>query len=146
MPTKVDKLKPPKKNYPAKYDGTYRGPTSPYEKILGESYRLVARLENDAKIETKQWMLESWKTHEADLLNMMRNVNLPAGQKLIISCLINAIQIGDYKMMDTFLNRIIGRVKEEISLTTNTPNENANNARQVLLESMCEPTYRTVNE
>ncbi len=140
------KLKPPKKNYPAKYDGNYVGPASPYEKILGEAYRAVAKLESDTKVETRQWMLESWRAHESDLLNMMRNVNLPAGQKLIISCLINAIQVGDYKMMDTFLNRIVGKVKEEIVLTPGQVEQNPDNARQLLLEAIIEPSYTRVEE
>jgi hypothetical protein len=138
------KLKAPKKNYPSRYDGTCTGPASPYEKILGESYRLVAKLESDAKIETKQWMLESWRAEEIKLMEMMRNVNLPAGQKLIISCLINAIQVGDYKMMDTFLNRIVGKVKEEIVLTPGQQEQSPDNARQLLLEAIIEPTFTRV--
>ncbi len=140
------KLKPPKKNYPSKYDGTYTGPASPYEKILGDAYRLVAKLETDAKIETRQWMLESWRTEEIKLMEMMRNVNLPAGQKLVISCLINAIQVGDYKMMDTFLNRIVGKVKEEIVLTPGQAEQSPDNARQLLLEAIIEPSYSRVDE
>ncbi len=141
-----DKLKPPKKNYPSRYDGSCTGPASPYEKILGDVYRVVAKLESDTKVETRQWMLESWRTEEIKLMDMMRNVNLPAGQKLIISCLINAIQVGDYKMMDTFLNRIVGKVKEEIVLTPGQAEQSPDNARQLLLEAIIEPSFTRVDE
>ncbi len=142
----MESIKPkkkPRKDYPALYNGT--GPVSPYQKLLGEEYRMIALLEEKTRTETKGWLLDAWKAEEDKLLQMMQRTNIPAGQKLIAACLVNAIQIGDFNMLTTFLNRIVGKVREEITVTTNTSTENANNARQTLLESMCEPAYRSVN-
>lgn len=106
---------------------------------------MIALLEEKTRTETKGWLLEAWKAEETRLLEMMQTTNIPAGKKLIAACLVNAIQIGDFNMLTTFLNRIVGKVREEITVTTNTSTENANNARQVLLEAMVEPGYRVVN-
>lgn len=137
------KTKKPKKDYPPTYE-KYTGPASPYEKLLGESYQLVARLEAETKTETKKWLIETWVAEESKLLEMMQRTNLPAGLKLIASCLVNAIQVGDYNMMNTFLNRIVGKVKEEIVLTPGQQEQSPDNARQLLLEAIIEPSFTRI--
>lgn len=137
------KSKKPRRDYPAAYRGNY-GPTSPYQKLLGEEYQKVAMAEEVTRTETRKWLVDAWKSEEARLLEMMQRTNVPAGQKLIAACLVNAIQVGDYQMMNTFLNRIVGKVKEEIVLTPGQTEQNPDSARQLLLEAIIEPGYKRV--
>lgn len=141
----MDKLKSkkPRRDYPAAYKGNY-GPTSPYQKLLGEEYQKVAMAEEVTRTETRKWLVDSWKAEEGYLMTLMQRTNVPAGQKLIAACLINAIQVGDYNMLNTFLNRIVGKVKEEIVLTPGQQEQSPDNARQLLLEAIIEPTFTRV--
>ncbi len=131
-------------DYPAKYEKNHTGPVSPYANILKRRGYEITLEEEETKAKTKKWLLETWNTDEAKLFEIMQTSNVAAGKKLIASCLVNAIQVGDYNQLNTFLNRIVGKVKEEIVLTPGVQDQSPDSARQILLEAIIEPSFKRV--
>ncbi len=133
------------RDYPPKYEGS-TGPVSPYAKILKREGFDLTLDEERTKAATKKYLIDAWNTDESELMELIQKPNVAAGKKLIASCLINAIQVADFNMLNVFLNRICGKPKEEINITASTQDKSPDTARQLLLETLMEPTFRTVNE
>lgn len=71
-----------------------------------------------AKQELDLILTEMIREPEDRIKQIRDDKNTPALQKAIARLMLNAISRGDEKMIDYFCNRTIGKVKEEIDITT----------------------------
>lgn len=61
------------------------------------------------------------------VLTLANDMSIPCGLKAIASCMDQAIQLGDAKILDTFLNRVLGRVMEAIPDDSSESKDAVNN-------------------
>ncbi len=73
-------------------------------------------LTHDTRTQTRKDILEVWNMLERDLHSLMKRDDIPAGKKLMVSCIVNAIATSNMDVLEKFLNRVIGKVKEVVSL------------------------------
>lgn len=70
------------------------------------------------KIEFQELLVKYLSFSLADLKAANENANTTALDRIVISVITNAIKKGDQQRLDFLMNRIIGKVKEEIDHTS----------------------------
>lgn len=69
-------------------------------------------------IQVKRDICECYNTHLDTIMGLATRQDIPAGLAMIASCMVNAIQTGDNRIMATFLDRIIGKPKETLDISS----------------------------
>lgn len=72
---------------------------------------------NATSEQAKRHLCEVFNTKYETILELSNRRDIPSGLAMMASCMANAIQTGDNRIMATFLDRIIGKPKEMIELT-----------------------------
>ena len=77
----------------------------------------VLTLKRDASLQAQLDIIKAFQMTQSEMFKIEQDSSVPAGFKALVSCLNNCIQIGSSKDLNMFLDRIIGKVKEQVEIT-----------------------------
>jgi len=96
----------------------------------------ILMLKRDASVQAQVDIIKVWQMPHSEMFLVEQQQNVPAGYKALVSCLNNAIQTGEMKTVNLFLDRVVGKVKDqlEISGEDGGPIETTSSAAEELLQ------------